>query len=84
MELQANEKVEVENLLKLIRRAKFDDFAGLEALALARAYSWLNTLLNPKPNVTPITTPQMPEKKPIEPNVSVIQPKKRGSKNAIK
>ncbi len=40
------DKIEIENLLKIIRRAKFDDFTGLEAMALTRAYHWLQSKLH--------------------------------------
>lgn len=39
------EKLEFENLVKIMRRAKFDNFSGLEALAFARAYAFLNDKL---------------------------------------
>lgn len=39
------EIVNAENLLKIIRRSKFDDLTGLEALALARSHDWLVDLV---------------------------------------
>jgi len=65
MMLNDKEKLEIQNLLKLIRRAKYDDFQGLEALALARAYHWLESLVAP-----PAPLPPVP-KAPIAPPVAM-------------
>lgn len=45
MQVTDKEKLEVENLLKLIKRAYFKEFLGVEALALARAHVWLESLI---------------------------------------
>jgi len=83
MNLKDNEKVEVQNLLKLIRRAKFDDFQGLEALALSRAYTWLENVLkeNSVPQVVK-TTPKVvePPKEPEKPISLADESKKRKEK----
>lgn len=88
MMLNEKEKLEVQNLLKLIRRAEFKEFQGVEALALARAYHWLESLVAPpkpvvapapvapKPVVASIVTPLMP----IEDNKIQIIPAPEVSK----
>lgn len=76
MNINDKEKLEVQNLIKLIKRAKFDDFQGIEALALARAYHWLNSLLIIVP---PAAAPLIPiEDKKIEiiPEEKIEKPKK--------
>jgi hypothetical protein len=55
MILEPNELLDIENLLKALRRASFKEFSGNEALALARAYALLlDALTNakkPKPEI---------------------------------
>jgi len=65
MKLDNKEKLEVQNLLKLIRRSKFSEMEGLEALALARAYHWLEFIL--KESIEPIQSivQQIPSKAPM-------------------
>lgn len=42
--------------MKMIRRAEFERFSGLEALALARAYQWLEAKTKPEePPMTVVT-----------------------------
>lgn len=57
MKIDEKEKVEVQNLLKIIRRSNFKDMQGLEALALARAYAWLDSLLVEEPKPLPAMLP---------------------------
>jgi hypothetical protein len=66
MKVNDKEKVEVQNLLKLIRRCEFKEFTGLEALALSRAYAWLECLLQ--------------EEKPVPEPVKEIAPIIKGKK----
>lgn len=53
MNVDKQAKIDIENVLKLLRRAKFDDLQGIEALAMARAYAWLESLLIEKPAPVP-------------------------------
>lgn len=61
MRLEQNEKLEVQNLIKMLKRAKFDDFQGLEALALARAHEWLQSLLKEPEIVVDVSKPDAPK-----------------------
>lgn len=69
MKITEQEAVEVKNLMKIIRRASFENFQGLEALALSRAYSWLDSLVRPQPNpialepIVPSNVTELPKAK---------------------
>lgn len=65
MKISEAEKLEVQNLLKMIRRASFDKFQGMEALALARAYSWLESLL--------VVAPPMPMPEPDQAKMEITE-----------
>ena len=39
------DKVAAQNLVKLLRRAKFDEVAGMEVLAFGQCYDWLGSIL---------------------------------------
>lgn len=56
MQLKEREKVIIENLLKIFKRAKFDDFQGAEALAFAEAWHWLHGLAKPQEPIPPVPT----------------------------
>lgn len=90
--LNDKEKLEVNNLLKLIRRSTFKEFEGVEALALARAYHWLESLLKeptplPQEPLKSITTqvpmPLQPieEKNIIIPSSVIPHTKRKKAKN---
>ena len=69
MNLTDKDKLEIKNILLALKKAKFDDFTGLEALAFARAFWFLNDLLVVREHSTPEkedTPKQMPI--PIEPD----------------
>lgn len=73
MMLNNKEKVEVQNLLKVIRRASFKEMEGLEALALARAYHWLESLLV-EPKIIPQVVQSLPQViAPIEEKNSIVE-----------
>lgn len=78
MKLKDIEKIDLQNLMKLIRRAKFDDFTGLEALALTRAYNFIDNLIKisdlpPPPPPQPTVAP-MPQVIDETPKIEIIPP----------
>lgn len=92
MMLNDKEKLHINNLLKMIRRSKFDDLQGLEALALAGAYHWLESVLVEqtiappppavKPNPPPIPVPLMPiEETPVFDETLAGKPKRKPKKS---
>lgn len=94
MKLNDKEKLEVTNLLKLIRRSEFKEFQGLEALALARAYHWLESLLVVPPTPSPESLKSITNQVPLQPieekntfindlveNKSIKKPKKSRKKD---
>lgn len=75
MKFTESDKIEIENLIKLINRSSFDKMMGKEALALARAYQWLENLLKecnkpePQPIMLPVQTKTFldePEQEPVK------------------
>lgn len=79
MKLNDKEKIEVQNLLKVIRRASFKEMEGLEALALARAYHWLESLLV-EPKIIPQTIPAVIEEKNTIIEAPVVEKPKKSKK----
>ena len=74
--LKPEDKIHIQNLLKALKKAKFDDFLGIEALALAKSYEWLNSL-------TKLIDEQESLKtiKPVEmPQVEIKEEKKKAKK----
>ena len=66
MEFSPTDKVDLENLLKALKRAKFDGVAGVEMLAFSRMYSLVEKIKEYA------NTPKVEPKPPVEPSASPV------------
>lgn len=84
LRIDEKEKLEIKNLLIALKRGKWEDMGGLEALAFSRAFYWLESLLKEEKKEEPLPEPKQEPQKEMVIDVSGKDPKLLELKEDVK